>query len=257
MFTQPENAICRLLLALSQIMICAFGAAACADAAVAIRTPSDSLPAIDQPRTTVENTEGLRQEGKLLLATTTSTQDSGLLDYLLPEFTRQFGVRVDVIAVGTGQALQLGRDGNADVLLVHSRAMEDEFMAAGHGVRREEVMYNDFIVVGPAEDPARLRGMTSAADGFRQLAEAQVPFVSRGDQSGTHAKELSLWRAAGVEPFGEWYISAGQGMGEVLSMAAELHAYTLSDRATYLARRKHGLELVVLIEISPYSIPMG
>jgi len=188
---------------------------------------------------------------KLILATTTSTADSGLLDFILPDFEQAFNVEVDVIAVGTGQALTLGQDGNADVLLVHARAKEDEFMAAGHGVRREDVMYNDFVIVGPADDPAGIRGMRKADRAFQELAGAQAPFVSRGDDSGTHAKEKSLWTAAGVEPAGDGYISAGQGMGDVLIMSDELPAYTLSDRATYLAMTLEGLKLEILVEGDP------
>lgn len=195
----------------------------------------------------------------LILATTTSTDDSGLLDVILPDFEKEFGVKVDVIAVGTGQALTLGQDGNADVLLVHARAKEDEFMAAGHGVRREDVMYNDFVIIGPASDPAGIKGMTDAAEAFKKLSEAKATFISRGDDSGTHSKEKSIWKKAAIEPAGDWYVSAGQGMGEVLTMANEQQAYTLSDRATYLARSKAGLELVVLVEgdtvlFNPYGV---
>jgi tungstate transport system substrate-binding protein len=188
---------------------------------------------------------------KLIIATTTSTQDSGLLDVILPDFEAESGADTDVVAVGTGQALKLGEDCNADVVLVHARAREDEFMAAGFGTRREDVMFNDFIVVGPASDPAGIAGMTDAADALAQINAAQAPFVSRGDESGTHTKELSIWKTAGIEPSGDWYIAAGQGMGAVLNMANEQQAYTLSDRATYLARTKEGLELDVLVEGDP------
>ena len=187
----------------------------------------------------------------LLLATTTSTRDSGLLEFLLPDFEKQYGVFVDVVAVGTGQAIKLGEDGNADVLLVHARAKEDDFMAAGHGVRREDVMYNDFVLVGPAGDPAEIGGGVDAPAAFARIAESGAPFVSRGDDSGTHSKEKSIWAAAGIEPAGDWYISAGQGMGAVLTMADEQNAYTLSDRATYLARTLAGTELVILSESDP------
>ncbi len=195
----------------------------------------------------------------LILATTTSTQDSGLLDFILPDFEKQYNVQVDVIAVGTGQALKLGEDGNADVLLVHARAQEDTFMSAGHGVRREDVMYNDFVIVGPATDPAGIKGIASAAEAFKKIVEAQTPFISRGDESGTHTKEKAIWKAANIEPAGDWYISAGQGMGAVLTMADEQQAYTLSDRATYLARTLEGTELNVLVEddpilFNPYSV---
>lgn len=188
---------------------------------------------------------------ELLLATTTSTENSGLLAYILPDFEKQSGVRVNVIAVGTGQALKLGEDGNVDVLLVHARAREDAFMAAGHGIRREDVMYNDFVIVGPVADPAGIKGMSDAASALVKIAQAQAPFVSRGDDSGTHTKEKVLWKKAGIEPAGDWYISAGQGMGAVLTMADEQRAYTLSDRGTYLARTLEGIELVVLVEGDP------
>jgi tungstate transport system substrate-binding protein len=188
---------------------------------------------------------------KLVLATTTSTDDSGLLADILPLFEDEYGVTVDVIAVGTGQALQLGEDGDADVLLVHARAREDAFMDAGHGVRREDVMYNDFVVVGPADDPAGIQGISGAPNALGMIAEAEAPFVSRGDDSGTHTKEKAIWAEAGIEPSGEWYISTGQGMGAVLTMANEELAYTLSDRATYLARTLEGTELVILVEGDP------
>jgi tungstate transport system substrate-binding protein len=192
-----------------------------------------------------------RGEGKLILATTTSTNDSGLLDFILPDFEAETGAEVDVIAVGTGQALSLGENGDADVLLVHARAREDAFMDAGHGVRREDVMYNDFVIVGPPDDPAGIEGMEDAAEAFQAIAQAEAPFVSRGDDSGTHTKEKAIWEAAGVEPEGDWYISAGQGMGAVLTMADEQQAYTLSDRATYLARTLEGTDLVILVEGDP------
>jgi tungstate transport system substrate-binding protein len=192
-----------------------------------------------------------REPGKLTLATTTSTQDSGLLEYLLPEFEEKYNVKVDVIAVGSGQALKLGEDGNADVLLVHSPGSEKEFMDNGHGVRREDVMYNDFVIVGPEADPAGIQGMDSAAEALKKIAASGSSFISRGDESGTHAKEKKLWEIAGLEPASEWYISAGQGMGEVLTMADEAQAYTLSDRATYLARLKEGLKLKLLVEGDP------
>ncbi|MFU8771522.1 MAG: substrate-binding domain-containing protein [Anaerolineales bacterium] len=195
----------------------------------------------------------------LLLATTTSTQDSGLLDIILPDFTKATGIKVDVIAVGTGQAIAIGADGNVDVVLVHARALEEQFMADGHGVRREDVMYNDFIIVGPADDPAGIQGMTDVAEAFRKLAEAEEMFISRGDNSGTHVKELSIWERAGIDPGGNWYISAGQGMGDVLTMTNEQQAYTLSDRATYLARLLQGLDLEIVVEgdeilFNPYGV---
>ncbi|MCA9922066.1 MAG: substrate-binding domain-containing protein [Anaerolineales bacterium] len=198
-------------------------------------------------------------EQHLILATTTSTNDSGLLDFILPDFEAQTGIRVDVVAVGTGQALALGENGDADVLLVHARAREDAFMEAGHGIRREDVMYNDFVIVGPADDPAGIRGKNRAGRAFEEIMAAEAPFVSRGDDSGTHTKEKSIWADAGLEPAGDWYIAAGQGMGAVLTMADELQAYTLSDRATYLARTLTGTNLEIMVEgdsilFNPYGV---
>ena len=187
----------------------------------------------------------------LILATTTSTYDSGLLNFILPEFEEEYGVQVDVVAVGTGQALKLGEDGNADVLLVHARSREDAFMDAGHGVRREDVMYNDFVIVGPPGDPAGIQGMGDAPTAFQKVAESKSQFISRGDDSGTHTKEKVIWSEAGIEPSGDWYLSAGQGMGAVLTMTDETQAYTLSDRATYLARTLEGISLVILVEGDP------
>ena len=190
-------------------------------------------------------------ENRIVLATTTSTRDSGLLDVILPMFEEEYGIDVDVVAVGTGQSLKLGEDGNADVVLVHARALEDAFMEAGHGVRRDDVMYNDFVIVGPPDDAAGIAGGSEAAAAFAQIAAAEAPFVSRGDDSGTHVKEFEIWAAAGVEPAGDWYVSAGQGMGAVLTMADEQQAYTLSDRATYLARTLEGTDLVIAVEGDP------
>jgi tungstate transport system substrate-binding protein len=158
---------------------------------------------------------------------------------------------VDVIAVGSGQAMKIGEDGNADVLLVHSPKAEKEYMDAGHGTRREDVMYNDFVILGPADDPAGIQGSASAAEAFTKIAESESLFISRGDDSGTHSKEKSIWAAAGIEPAGDWYISAGQGMGAVLTMANEQQAYTLSDRATFLERTSEGIDLVILYEGDP------
>jgi tungstate transport system substrate-binding protein len=216
---------------------------ACATATPATTEAPAELAPTEEPAPTAPQS--------LILATTTSTADAGLLDFILPTFEEQFKVKVDVIAVGTGQALQLGRDGNADVLLVHARSSEDEFMAAGDGVRREDVMYNDFVLAGPESDPAGIAGLTEAGKAFAQIADAQAPFVSRGDESGTHSKEKSVWAAVGIEPAGDWYISAGQGMGAVLTMADEQQAYTLSDRATYLALTLEGTELKILVEGDP------
>lgn len=187
----------------------------------------------------------------LLLATTTSTYDSGLLDYLLPDFEARTGIRVRVVAVGTGQALELGRNGDADLLLVHAPDQEEAFVGMGYGVDREPVMYNDFVIVGPEEDPAGIAGMESAPLALARIAATESPFISRGDNSGTHVKERRIWLEAGIVPQGDWYISAGQGMGLTLTMAEELKGYTLSDRGTYLARRADGLDLEILVEGDP------
>lgn len=184
----------------------------------------------------------------LRLATTTSTYDSGLLNAILPEFEQAHNARVDVVAVGTGQAIALGQNGDADVILVHARAREDQFVSDGYGTERSDVMYNDFVVVGPADDPAGISDLTSAAAAFAAILGAEAPFASRGDDSGTHTKERSIWEAAGIEPTAEsgWYNSLGQGMGETLNFANEQAAYTLTDRGTFLAQRDHlsNLEIV-------------
>ncbi len=187
---------------------------------------------------------------ELVLATTTSTYDSGLLDAILPDFEQKTGIKVDVVAVGTGQALKLGQARDADVLLVHAKRREEQFVADGHAPYRKDVMYNDFVILGPADDPAGIRGMDSAADAFRAIADNQSTFVSRGDNSGTHMKEMAIWKAAGVEPAGDWYQSAGQGMGAVLTMANEQQGYTLSDRSSYLSRQDD-LDLDILVEGDP------
>jgi len=194
----------------------------------------------------------------LRLATTTSTENSGLLGAILPPFEQRFKVKVDVIAVGSGKAMKLGENGDVDVVLSHAPALEDAFMDAGFGVNRRAVMYNDFVIVGPRADPAKLAGSKSAVDAFKQLASAQAPFISRGDESGTHEKEKELWKAAGGTPSGAWYVSAGVGMGQTLQMADEKRAYTLSDRGTYLTYKAKG-ELVILVQgdpalFNPYSI---
>jgi len=184
----------------------------------------------------------------LRLATTTSTADSGLLDAILPAFEEAYNARVDVVAVGTGQAIEIGQNGDADVILVHARAREDAFVADGYGTARYDVMYNDFILVGPASDPAGVASTATAAEAFAAIAEAQASFASRGDDSGTHTKELSIWQAAGLEPDPEsgWYLSLGQGMGETLTFADENGSYTLADRGTYLAQLENLPSLVVL-----------
>jgi len=173
----------------------------------------------------------------LRLATTTSTENSGLLDDLLPRFKAATGYEVHVIAVGTGKALRMGRDGDVDVVLVHAPAAEQRFVEEGYGEQRLPVMFNDFVLVGPDEDPAGLTTAQDVSDALGRIAAGQYTFVSRGDDSGTNKKELSLWKHAGVVPGGSWYREAGQGMGKVLQMADEMHAYTLTDRGTWLAYR--------------------
>lgn len=173
----------------------------------------------------------------LKLATTTSTENSGLLEYLLPAFEDDSGYRVHVIAVGTGKALRMGRDGDVDVVLVHAPAAEQKFVDDGHGVARVPVMYNDFVVVGPAGDPAATGNSRNTHEAFSKIAGSKALFISRGDDSGTNKKELAIWKHAGINPQREWYREAGQGMGKVLQMAGELSAYTLTDRGTWLAFR--------------------
>jgi len=188
------------------------------------------------------------QEKTLILATTTSTQDSGLLDVLIPIFEKKTGYFAKTIAVGSGQAMTMGQKGEADVLLVHSPAAEKKFMEGGFGVSRRLVMHNDFVIVGTADDPAKIKGMKSAADSFKKIAAAQALFLSRGDNSGTHAKEKDIWKAAGVKVDGEkWYQQTGLGMGQTLNVAAEKKGYTLTDRGTYLALAKT-LNLSILVE---------
>ena len=182
----------------------------------------------------------------VILATTTSTQDSGLLDVLIPAFEEQTGREVKTIAVGSGEAIELGARGEADVVLAHSPAAEEKLMAAGKGASRRTVMHNDFVLVGPGDDPAGVRGDEPAA-ALGEIAAAAVPFISRGDESGTHTFELSLWEDAGVEPTGGWYHESGQGMGATLQIANDKDAYTLADRGTYLATDA-ARDLEVLVE---------
>ncbi|HUU04246.1 MAG TPA: substrate-binding domain-containing protein [Patescibacteria group bacterium] len=194
----------------------------------------------------------------LTLASTTSTLDSGLFDALMPPFEKKFDCAVKIIAVGTGQAMRLARDGNADVLLVHDREAEEKFVAEGFGAERLDVMHNDFVLVGPASDPARSRGLPVAL-AMAKIAAACVAFVSRGDDSGTHKKELKLWGQAGLNPAGRWYMESGSGMEATLRIANEKNAYCLVDRATWLAHRKEIDVLAVLVEgdaqlFNPYSV---
>jgi tungstate transport system substrate-binding protein len=203
----------------------------------------------------------------LILATTTSTQDSGLLDVLVPAFEQATGYTVKTVAVGSGEAMKMGQECNADVLLVHSPSAEKDFMSNNYGSDRRLVMHNDFIIVGPATDPAGIKGSATAKDALTKIANAQSPFISRGDNSGTNAKELAIWKAANITPEGSWYTESGQGMGATLQIASEQGAYTLTDRATYLANQaKLQLENLVqgdasllniyhVIEVNPANCP--
>jgi tungstate transport system substrate-binding protein len=206
-----------------------------------------------------QNPSSPMQNARLRLATTTSTQDSGLLPVLNPPFEKLTGITVDVISVGSGKAIKLGENGDVDVVLVHDRKAEDKFIAQGFGVNRRDVMHNDFVVVGPVEDPARVADGSSAVDAFARIASAGAAFVSRGDASGTNVKELDLWAAASVKPAGGWYKEAGQGMGEVLVMSSNLKAYTLTDRGTWIAMKDKLPGLRILSEgnaalFNPYGV---
>ncbi len=183
----------------------------------------------------------------VILATTTSTQDSGLLDVLVPMFEKQTGYVVKTVSVGTGQALALGGRGEADVVLVHAPEAERKYLAEGTLINRRLVMHNDFIIVGPRRDPAKIRGLKRAIDAFRRIAEVNALFVSRGDNSGTNMLEKRLWKEARIEPKGDWYLESGQGMGQTLGIASEKLAYTLTDRGTYLALKKR-VTLDILVE---------
>jgi tungstate transport system substrate-binding protein len=187
-----------------------------------------------------------RADRPVILATTTSTQDSGLLDVLVAAFERESGLQVKTVAVGSGEAIELGSRGEADVLLVHSPDDEETFMATGKGGKRRLVMHNDFVVVGPPDDAAGIKGMTST-EALKRIADKEAPFMSRGDDSGTHNLELKLWDEAGVKPSGSWYHETGQGMGATLRIADQKGAYTVSDRGTYLST-KDSTDLAVLVE---------
>jgi len=192
----------------------------------------------------------IQAQERLRLATTTSVQDSGLMPYLLAHFEKKCGCKVDVIAVGSGQALKLAANGDVDMVLVHDPSSEEKFVADGYGVNRRTFMVNDFVLLGPPSDPARIKGMNDAARAFSSIQKAGAPFISRGDASGTHQKEKYFWKRAGIEPGGPWYLDIGQGMGAVLTMADEKNGYTICDRATYLTRKRQ-LKLDVLVEGDP------
>jgi tungstate transport system substrate-binding protein len=188
------------------------------------------------------------QEKTIILSTTTSTQDSGLLDVLIPVFEKKTGYFVKTIAVGSGQAMAMGERGEADVLLVHSPAAEKKFVSEGYGINRRIIMHNDFVIVGPSEDPAKIKGTKPAAEAFKKIAAGSAPFMSRGDNSGTHVKEKDIWKIGGIKYEGEkWYQQTGLGMGQTLSVANEKKGYTLADRGTYLSLKKN-LKLDILVE---------
>src|SRR5690349_7696680 len=190
------------------------------------------------------------QERFITVSSTTSTEQSGLFKHLLPIFEKKTGIQVHVVAVGTGQALDIGRRGDADVVLVHARPLEEKFMAEGEGVKRYDVMYNDFVLIGPKSDPAHVAGMKDVAGAFRKIKDAQAPFVCRCDRSGTHFAELQLWKDAGIDiakEKGPWYKDTGQGMGPALNTASSMNAYILSDRGTWLAFKNRG-DLTILVE---------
>jgi len=190
------------------------------------------------------------QDRFITVASTTSTEQSGLFGFLLPIFEQETGIKVRVVALGTGQALDLARRGDADVVFVHAKAAEEKFIAEGHGVKRFPVMYNDFVLIGPKSDPAKIAGSKDIVEALKRVQSAQVPFVSRGDRSGTHMAELDLWKASGIDleqARGPWYRDTGQGMGPALNTAASMNGYVLADRATWLAFRNRG-DLAILVE---------
>jgi len=202
--------------------------------------------------------QAIADESLLRLATTTSTANSGLMDFLLPKFTAETAIEVHLIAVGTGKALRLGREGDVDIVLVHARTAEAAFIEGGYGVDRADVMYNDFIIVGPESDPAEANSSNSVAQVLQRIHTSEQPFVSRGDDSGTHKRELILWQSSGKAPAGSWYREVGQGMGKTLQIANEIDGYTMTDRGTWLAYQAK-LDIVLLFEddrplFNPYGI---
>ncbi len=219
--------------------------------AVACGEDEEAAPETPQGEASATATPEERGPKDIILATTTSTQDSGLLDVLVPEFEKENGYNVKVIAVGTGEALAMGERGDADVLLVHAPSSEKPLVESGAAIGRRLVMHNDFVIVGPESDPAGIEGMTSAVEAFAAIYDAGATFISRGDDSGTNKREVSLWEEGALDPEGQsWYEQSGQGMGATLQIANQKDAYTLSDRGTYLAQSKN-LDLVVLVEGDP------
>jgi len=192
-------------------------------------------------------------ETRIRCASTTSTQNSGLFDHILPIFEKKTGIKVDVVAVGTGAAIEIGKRGDADVVFVHAKDQELKAVEKGYFVNRHDVMYNDFVIVGPPDDPAKVKGLKSTADALSKIAESGIPFVSRGDKSGTHSKEMSLWKKTGIDPTGKkWYLEVGQGMAKTLRIANEKRAYTLTDRGTWLALKDgEKLDMIIVLEGDP------
>lgn len=238
-----RNILLTFLLVLSIVLT------ACGSAATPTAAPVTPAPVATESPTLAPTSIPAPTNPDLILATTTSTQDSGLLDVLVPLFEKETGYKVKTVAVGSGAAMTMGQQGNADVLLVHSPAAEKQFMTDGWGKERALVMHNDFIVVGPSSDPAKIKGL-SAVDAFKAIAAANATFIARADKSGTSTKELGLWKSAAIDPSTKkpaWYIETGQGMGASLTIASEKGAYTLTDRATYLAN-KANLQLDILVE---------
>jgi tungstate transport system substrate-binding protein len=201
----------------------------------------------------ISSTAALSAETRIRMASTTSTQNSGLFDYLLPIFEKKTGIKIDVVAVGTGASIEIGKRGDADVVFVHAKEQELKAVEEGFFVNRHDVMYNDFVVIGPANDPAKIKGIKATTDAFKKIAESGSSFVSRGDKSGTNTKELSLWKKTGIEPIGQkWYLEVGQGMEKTQRIADEKRAYTLTDRGTWLATiGKDKLDMVIVLEGDP------
>lgn len=240
-----RNILITLLLALAIVLT---ACAAPVSTAPTVAPATEVVVATEAPATEAPTEVAAPANPNIILATTTSTQDSGLLDVLVPLFEEQSGYTVQTIAVGSGEAMKMGEEGNADVLLVHAPASEVTFMEGGFGTDRFLVMHNDFIIVGPAADPAGIKGMATAKEAFAAIFNAGAPFITRGDDSGTHKKELSLWKSAELDPAGQaWYIETGQGMGASMIVASEKEAYILTDRATYLAN-KDNYQLGILVE---------
>ena len=238
--------MCKIKKLISTIMVALVLFVGCAPAKPTPQKPETKKPAVP-----------VVLEQEITLATTTSTQDSGLLEVLIPAFEKKYSAKVKVVAVGSGAAMEMGKKGDADVLLVHSPKAEAEFMALSYGDSRKSVMHNEFVLVGPAKDPAGIKG-ANALDAMKKILDSKSAFISRGDNSGTHSKEKTLWDKAKLKPAGSWYVQSGQGMGETLTMADEMGAYTLTDLATYLAMKsKSGLVVVVRGDkdlFNPYSV---